>query len=184
MHIESRNKTENGEETYIKTIKVVSKFGRASVKQTTSDESLSNDGDGFIGLLPKKKKKKYIQITRNKRNLPFSLTFVSSFADESPILRRPLDGSSSSSSWTPLSSADGNGTAPTGTLTTTTSSVASHFDEGNRRLHDPAQSEVVYIKPTKIVTQLHANDLLYDSKTMTSGELEFRTMCDILWDFN
>lgn len=57
MHIESRNKTENGEETYIKTIKVVSKFGRASVKQTTSDESLSNDGDGFIGLLPKKKRK-------------------------------------------------------------------------------------------------------------------------------
>ncbi|XP_029727453.2 A disintegrin and metalloproteinase with thrombospondin motifs 9 isoform X3 [Aedes albopictus] len=92
----------------------------------------------------------------------------SRISDESPILRRPLDGSSSSSSWTPLSAADGNGTAPAGTMTTTTSSVASQFDEGNRRLHDPAQSEVVYIKPTKIVTQLHANDLLYDSKTMTS----------------
>lgn len=59
LHIESRNRTENGKETYIKTIKVVSKFGRASVKQTTSDESLSNDGDGFIGLLPKKKEKIY-----------------------------------------------------------------------------------------------------------------------------
>ncbi|XP_021708409.1 A disintegrin and metalloproteinase with thrombospondin motifs 9 isoform X3 [Aedes aegypti] len=73
--------------------------------------------------------------------------------DDSPILRRPLDGSS----WTSLSSAGNNGTSAT-----------TEFDEGIPRLHDPATSEVEYIKPTKIHTKLHDKDLLYDSKTMSS----------------
>ncbi|XP_062553913.1 A disintegrin and metalloproteinase with thrombospondin motifs 1 isoform X2 [Armigeres subalbatus] len=80
----------------------------------------------------------------------------SSISDDSSILRRPLDGSSDGS-WTPFSTADGNGTV-----------TASDFNEEIPRLHDPTKSDVEYIQPTKILTQLHDNDLLYDSKTMRS----------------
>ncbi|XP_065076694.1 A disintegrin and metalloproteinase with thrombospondin motifs 1 isoform X3 [Ochlerotatus camptorhynchus] len=80
---------------------------------------------------------------------------------DSPILRRPQDGSSSSNG-SPLSAAGGNDT------TAMVGGSPLDFDEGIPLLHDPSKSDVVYIKPTKILAQLHDNDLLYDSKTMSS----------------
>ncbi|XP_058450296.1 A disintegrin and metalloproteinase with thrombospondin motifs 9 isoform X2 [Malaya genurostris] len=76
---------------------------------------------------------------------PGGVSSTSSAPDDTNILRRPLDGNSTTSSG---------------------SNFTINFDDGIPRLHDPSKSEVVFIKPTKILAQpLHADDLLYDSKT-------------------
>ncbi|XP_055637495.1 A disintegrin and metalloproteinase with thrombospondin motifs 20 isoform X2 [Toxorhynchites rutilus septentrionalis] len=75
---------------------------------------------------------------------PGEETTIGRVPDDLNVPRRPLDG---------------NASAPTNDTNIS-------FDDGIPRLHDPSKSDVVYIKPTKILVQpLHADDLLYDSKT-------------------
>ncbi|XP_055541623.1 A disintegrin and metalloproteinase with thrombospondin motifs 20 isoform X4 [Wyeomyia smithii] len=76
-----------------------------------------------------------------------------STTDDANILRKPLDGSNGTSSFSP----------------TATTLVTGHDTNGIPRLQDSASSEeVLLIKPTKLTQPLHADDLLYDSKTTSA----------------